>query len=139
MKIKTNSFLAVVFILGVSLSSCKRDTADNPNTNPVRPENFEELNAPSSFDWETNKSVLISLTGYSTSVSNERGVITLLDENENVLYKGMHSTQFTFEQEILVPQSLKTIRIKFGVTDKVLPIAGNAVSGTLLPVLPEVL
>ncbi|MDX5430393.1 MAG: hypothetical protein LPK49_05060, partial [Bacteroidota bacterium] len=119
-------------------SSCKRDT-DSPNTNPVRPENFESLDVPSTFDWETNKTILISLTGFSTSVSNERGVITILDENDNVLYKGMHSPQLNFEQEILVPQSLSSIRVKFGVTDKVLIINGKEVSGTLLPELPEVL
>lgn len=128
-----------MFILGISLSSCKRDTAESPNTNPVRPESFEELDAASSFDWETNKSILISLTGYSSSVPSERGVITILDLNDNVLYKGMHSSSITFEQELLVPQALTEVRIKYGVTDKIVPILSNSVSSTLLPELPEVL
>lgn len=139
MKITSLSLIAFVFILGFSLSSCKRDTADSPNTNPVRPETFEELDAPSSFNWETDKSILISLTGYSTSAPSERGVITILDEKENVLYKGTHSSMLTFEEELLVPQSLTTIRVKYGVTDKIIPILQNTVSGTLLPELPEVL
>lgn len=103
MKIKTPSILSFMLFLGITISSCKRDTADSPNNNPARPENFAFLNAPSSFDWETNKSVLISLSAFSTSVSNERGVITIFDENDNVLYIGMHSPQINFKQEILVP------------------------------------
>jgi len=138
MKATSTSFLAFVFILGISLSSCKRDVEVTPNTQSVRPANFEELDAPSSFDWETNKSILISLTGYATSAPNEQGVITIMDENENVLYRGFHSPQLTFEQELLVPQALKTVRVKFGVTDKLIQINTNTVSGTLLPVLPDV-
>lgn len=40
----------------------------------------------------------------------------------------MHSSQLNFEQELLVPQALLSVRVKFGVTDKVLPINRNELS-----------
>ncbi len=133
MKSSTFSLIAFVFILGFSLSSCKRDLADTPESSSTRIEKPEELDASSPYNWADNKSILITLTGYSSSNPSELGVITILDAKENVLYKGMHSSILTFETELLIPKKLAAVRVKFGTTDKIIPIIDNVVSGTLLP------
>lgn len=138
MKTLHSSSLILLLALGLSLGACRPDV-DNPVPPAERPANFDQIKASNSFNWETSRTVLVSLNGYSTTFSAEQGVLILSDLNGNIVYKGMHKTATTFQTELRLPASVTELRVQFGVCDKVLPLSQNALNGNLLPVLPEVL
>ncbi|MHB1278383.1 MAG: hypothetical protein ACYC1Q_08285 [Bacteroidia bacterium] len=138
MKNRNPFSLFLLLALGLSLGACRPDV-DDPLPPVERPANFDEIKASSSFNWETSRTVLISLSGYSTTFSAEQGVLILSDMDGNIVYKGMHKTATTFQTELRLPASVTALRVQFGVCDKVLPLSQNNLTGNLLPVLPEVL
>lgn len=133
-----SSSLILLLALGLSLGACRPDV-DNPVPPTERPANFDQIKASNSFNWETSRTVMVSLNGYSTTFSAEQGVLILSDLNGNIVYKGMHKTATTFQTELRLPASVTELRVQFGVCDKVLPLSQNTLNGNLLPVLPEVL
>ncbi len=130
--------LLLLLSLGSFLGSCRPDS-DDPGQPVVRPANFDEIKASNTFNWETSKTVLVSLGGYSSALADEQGVLILSDPSGNIVYKGMHKTSETFQTELRLPASVTELRVQFGVCNKVLPINQNSLSGNLLPVLPDVL
>ncbi|HCS19254.1 MAG TPA: hypothetical protein DIW47_01620 [Bacteroidetes bacterium] len=138
MKKRNPYFVFLLVALGLSLGACRPDV-DDPTVPVERPANFNEIKASNTFSWETSRTVLVSLTGYSSALSDEQGVLVLSDLNGNIVYKGMHKTATTFQTELRLPASVTELRVQFGVCDKVLPLSLNALNGDLLPVLPEVL
>lgn len=138
MKNRSPYFLLLLLTLGISLGACRPDV-DNPVDPVDRPANFDEIKASNSFNWETSRTVLVSLNGYTSVHADEQGVLILSDLNGNIVYKGLHKTATTFQTELRLPASVSELRVQFGVCDKVLPLSQNTLNGNLLPVLPEVL
>lgn len=95
---------ALISIIFLSLSSCKKDKPENITNQP----STENIEVPDQFDWKTTKDYFIT---FSTSTSG----LVEVSNSEGIPYQKVFlSPESTFTMKLTVPSFEKKVKIKHG-------------------------
>ncbi len=115
--------LISLFIISISLFSCKKDDATiTPNTN--RPSSMSELTATSEFGWQTVNNVKVKIQGSHIMTTS------IMTANGNVYFKGMVKPTEKIETTIALPSTINEILVTYGPFTKTVKIVNNTIDCT---------
>ncbi len=114
---KTTLFIVLGFIL--ILSSCKKETPQQPDNKPTT---MEELKVPASFNWKTTSDYNLTLT------ANANGIVEVNNTNGATYQKAYLTAGIPYTMKVVVPSYEKSVKLKFGGSETVLNLTTSNLS-----------
>lgn len=100
--------------------------------------NIDELYVSPQFNWSTSKDVLILIKG----LVKRDGYSSLkaplyISHNNQLFYSGLHTMHENYEIPVTITVDIKTLTIRYGLTEYTVEIKDNQAILTLTPVITE--
>lgn len=108
------------------LNSCQK------NEEKIIPRNLEELQAPESFSWTTEKVVNLSITGLPTIVPVQSTLSVELPDGTKVFSRN-HLMSENLNLALTVPSTVSQLKLRFGQNEYLLDNLSTSVSFSFIP------
>jgi len=115
----------------IFLFSCHKEENFTPTNN-----NIKEIQVASTFKWSTDKTVDVSITGLPTEIPVNSTLTISLNDGSN-LYQGSYDMNQSKVIRINIPDSETEISLKYGSVEHILPVEGNRVDFSFIPLVVE--
>lgn len=102
---KTKILFISLILITLIFTSCRKDDIAPPTKN--KPQNLNELQANSNFDWKTTKDYQFTLKG------NNSGVVKIISESNDVYYIGFINANSATTIDITLPSFEKSVRLVY--------------------------
>ncbi len=126
---------AALIMLAATFQSCNKDLESDTAVQAV-PESFQEIKSSSSFDWETSKTIDVTVAGIELPVALNYPLKVSTVEGE-VVYTAMWTMQNDEVFQIKIPSYVETLVFSWGSLEKTAAVASPTMTFTF--VNPETL
>lgn len=126
---KTWFFLLLFSV--VLFSACKKENQNNPLPTPSE---FKDLVVSPDFKWNTTRNFTLKFIGLTTLMPEASGVLTIqtLPDGEEIL-RVQHKMRSSRNFQLILPAHVRTIRVRYGIVEKDIPVKGSLAEFTPIP------
>ena len=118
-------------VLLLFLFSCHKEDNFTPTY-----KNLNEIQVSSTFKWSTDKTVDVSVTGLPTEIP-VNSTLTISLNDGSTLYQESYDMNQSKVIRINIPDSENEIRLKYGSVEHILPVVGNKVDFSFIPLVVD--
>lgn len=115
----------------IFLFSCRKEDNFTPTY-----KNIKEIQVSSEFNWSTGKKVDITITGLPTEIPVNSTLTISLSDGSSV-YQGTYDMNLSSVIRINIPDSETEIRLKYGSVEHILPVVGDKVDFSFIPLVAD--
>lgn len=133
------NYILIFLALGMGLVSCKKDLIEKAEKNQVTKTAtvFKEIKTSEGFDWSTQKSIELSITGLET-ITPIHNTLKITSVDGNTIYNTMfYKMETSSKIRVIIPSSINEFKVGYGSILKVVKVSSGKADFDFLPVITD--